>query len=268
MASTPAAPETKRRTKDGLQEDRFDRIVRSDRRGRNGRVGAHRVTIRPRHVWQYLIGALLGFALLTTIGIVVVQTLGNGESLPIIGENSGSTGAQHPAKANLDPAATITVLNGTPTKNLAAALEKIITDKQWGQVLYASSTEKSDVKISAVFYRDSKDAAAAAGLAAKLGGLSTYATENYQEYDTRLIVLIGEDYVGPGLDEAKAMPQPSEAPETSEPDTDPDTDPDAEPETEPEIDPDTGWSVDPATGWLIDPATGKPVDPNASEPAQ
>lgn len=238
MAPTPAAPKTNRPTKNGLPEDRFDRIDRS------GRVGAHRVTVRPRHVWQYLIAALLGFALLTTVGIVVVQSIGNVEGLPVLGNNSASKNAQSPAKAKLDPTATVVILNGTPIPNLAEDLGDIVTQKQWGQVVLTSSTEKPDVKISAVFYRDAADASAAAGLAAKLGGISTYTTENYEDYKAKLIVLIGDDYAGPGLDEAKAKASKSDAPESTEPE------------------------IDPATGNTIDPATGQPVDPNASEPAQ
>lgn len=253
MAQTPADPQAARRTRQGLPEDRFDRVERS------GRVGAHRVTVRPRYVWQYLIAALLGFALLTTVGIFAVQSIGNVQELPILGEKGGSTTTPRPEAAKLDPDATVAILNGTPTENLASALGDIITTEDWGNVLYSNSAEKSDVKISAVFYRDEADQPAAAGLAAKLGGISTYLTEDYGDYGARLIVLIGEDYAGPGFEEAKKMTTEADAPDSGEPSIDP--------ETGNAIDPETGWQIDPSTGWLIDPSTGQPVDPNA-EPAQ
>ncbi|MBL3685909.1 hypothetical protein D3248_02920 [Leucobacter zeae] len=182
-------------------QDRFDRVERT------GRVGAHRVTPRPRYVWQYLIAALLGFALLTAIGIVVVQSEGGSGKLSQLTQSKSSTSAKRAAAAEVDPDATLAILNGTEIPNLAATLEGIVTQEKWGQILFSGSASTADVKISAVFYRDPADAGAAAALAAKLGGLSTYTTEEYTEYDVQLIVLLGSDYRGPGLEEAKAAPQ-------------------------------------------------------------
>ncbi|WP_244303000.1 LytR C-terminal domain-containing protein [Leucobacter coleopterorum] len=253
MAQTPADPQANRRTRTGHPEDRFDRVERS------GRVGAHRVAARPRYFWQYLIAALLGFALLTTAGIFALQSIGNVEALPLLGNKGGATGTQKPATAKVDPEATVAILNGTPTENLAGALEKIIPENNWGKVVYAFSADKSDVKISAVFYRDAADQAAAAGLAAKLGGISTYFTEDYGNYGARLIVLIGEDYAGPGLEEAKKITAEEGSPISGEPQSDS--------ETGSTIDPMADWETDPNTGMLINPDTGELVDPNAA-PAQ
>jgi hypothetical protein len=216
--------------------------------------------VRSRHVWQYVIASLLGFALLTTVGILLVQSIGNVEKLPIIGDNAGTTATKSPAAAKVDETATVVILNGGDTPNLAAALGDIVTQEQWGQVVFQGSTETPDVKISAVFYRDAADESAAAGLAAKLGGLSAYATEDYEEYDARLIVLIGADYAGPGIEEAKKMETTKEDPQEETPQSD---NPAVDPATGYAIDPATGWLIDPATGWLIDPATGLPVDPSA-----
>lgn len=179
-------------------EDRFDRVVR------RGRVGAHRVTARPRYVWQYLVAGLLGFALLTTVGVIAVQSMGSVGKLPI-GDSQAPAAA--PAKVNpvLDPTATIAVINGSEMPNLAAALDTIITTNQWGQILFSGSAASQDVKISAVFYSDEADAEAAAGLAAELGGLSTYTTTEYDKYGAKLVVLLGADYAGPGIEEAAAL---------------------------------------------------------------
>lgn len=250
MARTPADPKADRRNRQGHPEDRFDRVERS------GRVGAHRVTVRPRYIWQYIIAALLGFALLTTAGIVAVQVIGSVESLPLLGNEGNEKTTPKPAAAELDPDATVAILNGTPTENLASALGDIITNEDWGKVLYSNSADKSDVKISAVFYRDAADESAAKGLAAKLGGISTYSTEDYGDYGARLIVLIGEDYAGPGIEEAKKMTEQNDSPDEVEPSVDP--------ETGNTIDPETGWQIDPNTGMLINPDTGELVDPNAT----
>ncbi|WP_240423397.1 LytR C-terminal domain-containing protein [Leucobacter sp. wl10] len=252
-------------------QDRFDLVRRS------GRVGAHRITARPRYVWQYLVAALLGFALLTTLGIIAVQNIGGSGSLPGARPTTGSTPSQT-AQAKLNPDATVAVLNGTETPNLAAAVDQIITAKQWGQIRFSGAAAASDVTISAVFYTDPADASAAAGLAAELGGLSTYVTEDYASYEVQLVVLLGSDYAGPGLKEAQQITDgsgegagssgPGVNPETGNqinPETGNDINPatgnDINPATGNDIDPATGWDIDPASGWPIDPATGAPTDP-------
>lgn len=244
---------TTRGARQDYPEDRFDRVSRS------GRVGAHRITPRPRYVWQYLIAGLLGFALLTTVGIAIVSGIGNAGKFT--GDRPASTSSSTKApEAILDPAATVAVLNGTPTPNLAAAVDQIITEQQWGTILFSGSAAASDVQISAVFYSDEADASAAAGLAAKLGGISTYPADSYQEYGARLIVLLGADYAGPGLAEVQ-----SPAPE--EPQVDPETGYQIDPESGRLIDPATGWLIDPDSGWPVNPETGEAVDP-ATLPAQ
>ncbi len=241
-------------TRQEYPEDRFDRIPRSSR------VGAHRVTARPRYVWQFLIAALLGFALLTTLGILWVHNIGNAGRLPVIGPTATSAPPEAP-KPELDPEATVAVLNGTETQNLAAALDQIIREEGWGQILF-SGAAASEVQISAVFYADPADASAAEGLAAELGGLSTYVSTDYQDYGARLIVLLGADYAGPGLEEAEQMTEGS-----TEPPTDVPTDqPAVDPSTGLPIDPVTGYPIDPATGWPIDPTTGYPIDPSTGLP--
>ncbi|MGW9019914.1 LytR C-terminal domain-containing protein [Leucobacter chromiiresistens] len=249
-------------------EDRFDRLQQS------GRVGAHRVTARPRYIWQYLIAGLLGFAVLTTIGILVVQNTGGSGKLPLTSSGTSSGSAQPSVTAELDPEATIAILNGTPTENLAAALDQIVTSEEWGKIQFSGSAATTDVDISAVFYSNPDDEAAAAGLAEKLGGVSTYTSDEYAEYDVRLVVLLGADYSGPGLEEAAQMTEGSadnatdadadaeaDGEEAPARETNPDTGLEINPETGLDIDPATGWDIDPATGFPIDPATGAPTDP-------
>lgn len=194
MGQTSAGPGERQ----SYPEDRFDRVERT------GRVGAHRVTSRPRYVWHFVIAGLLGFALLTTAGVLAVHNIGATGKLPTL-DREPKPAAPAQQEPKLDPEATVAVLNGSETANLAAALDKLITDEQWGQILFSGSAASQDVKISAVFYSDEADADAAAGLAAKLGGLSTYTTNDYADYGAKLIVLLGSDYAGPGLEEAAAL---------------------------------------------------------------
>ncbi|QYM75310.1 LytR C-terminal domain-containing protein [Leucobacter luti] len=254
MAKRTEDAGVRRGTRQDYPEDRFDRVERT------GRVGAHRVTARPRYTWQYIIAALLGFAVLTTLGVLTVHTIGDSGKLPISGTSPSSTAEQSAPEAKLDPDATVAILNGTTTENLAAALDQIISTEKWGSILFSGSAAESNVEISAVFYSDPADAPAAAGLAAKLGGLSTYTTSDYDSYNAKLVVLLGADYQGPGLAEAAEMTATAAATPGGEISMGNET----VPEGTPEIDPATGWEIDPATGFPIDPATGLATDPAAA----
>ena len=260
MAQKTEGTQSSTRGRQNQVTDRFDRVPHS------GRVGAHRVTVRPRYFWQYLIGALLGFALLTTIGIVAVQSIGSSGDLPIVGSPEATAAPEAKVAAKLDPDATVAILNGSSTKNLAAALDSIIAEEEWGKILFSGSAETTDVKISAVFFMDPADEAAAKGLAEKLGGISTYATQDYASYEARLVVLLGADYAGPGVEEAKTLTEDPEVAE--EPATDPETGFAIDPATGNAVDPATGQQIDPATGFLIDPETGLPTDPATGLPVQ
>lgn len=185
--------------------DRFDRLPKS------GRVGVHRIVARPRRVWQYLLAGIVGTAVLVAAGILGVHSIGvevaaGGAVAPPGG------GAPPSDTAQLDPTATVAVLNGTASESLAAELDRVITGRELGEVRYAGNAEQRDIAISAVFYEAEEDAAAAAGLAAQLGGLSTYQTENYSGYGVRLVVLLGGDYAGPGATGAAEAGAASGAP--------------------------------------------------------
>lgn len=234
-------------------EDRFDRLERS------GRVGAHRINARPRYVWQYLVAGVIGFVLLSGVGILLVSSIGGTSRVAGISISSSSGGkSSNTVDAELDPDATVAVLNGTETANLAAGVDQVITEEEWGTILFSGSAESTDVTISAVFYSDEADAAAAAGLAAELGGLSTYTTEDYAEYGAQLVVLLGSDYAGPGFDEAQVITDNEEAGDATTGGIGADeTDSDGA-----QVDPATGWEIDPETGWPIDPATGLATDPS------
>lgn len=176
--------------------DRFDDVTRS------GRVGAHRVTSQPRVARQFVIGGIVAAALLTAAGLLGVNFLNSIGKLPAMPELTAENDAPQTPKvrAELDPDATIVVLDGTsPTADIALRLAPIITDTNLGVISFAGPAAESDVELSAVFYKDPADEAAAKGLAKELGGLSPYFTDGYQDYDAQLIVLLGANYTGPGL---------------------------------------------------------------------
>lgn len=187
-----------RRTVSGFPADRYDQIEPS------GRIGAHRVTARPRYVWQYLIVAIAGFVVLTGAGIFWIQSMGTapgGIGDRLRGDETSAPQQEAPTPV-VDPEALVAVLNGTETANLATAVDRTITAESWGTIIFSGDAASHDVQISAVFYSDPEDEPAAAGLAAQLGGLSTYTTTDYDAYGANLVVLLGTDYAGPGIDEA------------------------------------------------------------------
>lgn len=173
-------------------EDRFDRIEST------GRVGAHRVTPRPRHVWQYLIAGLLGFAVLTTLGIFWVQSVGSITELPLAQESETTT--PPPTQGKLDPTATVIVLDGTPTPELGSNVDQTITAEEWGEIVFSAPASSEDVEESHVYYSVPNDEASAIGLAEKLGGLPVMQTDEFADFEARLVVVIGIDYDGPGSD--------------------------------------------------------------------
>lgn len=179
-------------------QDRFDKL------GKAPRVGVHRISGRVRRGWRYLIVGLVASAVLIAAGIIGLKFIdyrGTESTAPRASEGS----AEEKVVPKLDPEATIVILNGNPTLNLAAGLDEAITANQWGKILFSDNADSRDVPISAVFYSDVADLAAAEGLADKLGGVSTYESQNYVQFGARLVVLLGADYAGPGFTEAKQI---------------------------------------------------------------
>lgn len=184
-----------RRSRGAYPEDRFDRIARSNR------VGAHRVTARPRYFWQFFIAGLFGFGLLTTAGVLWVTTTG---SITDLSFNEDPTPTVVAVQPQLDPEATVVVLDGTTVEDLHSKVAETITTNEWGVIVFDSKGDSTDVAESAVMYRDEADEAAAAGLSEQLGGLPVYQTDSYQEYGARLIVVLGANYSGPGREGASS----------------------------------------------------------------
>ncbi len=188
----------KRGSKSELPADRFDSLEKSPR------VGAHRISGRVRRIWRYLIVGVVASAVLITAGVIAVNLVDYHGSESNAPQTSG--GSDEPeVKPELDPSATIVILNGNPTLNLAAGVDEAISTNQWGQIMFSDNADTRDVQISAVFYSNAEDLAAAKGLAEKLGGVSTYESQDYLQFGARLVVLLGADYAGPGFDEAEKI---------------------------------------------------------------
>lgn len=173
------------------QQDRYDLVERS------GRVGVHRSPERAGSVWLRALMVLLTAAVLATLGIIfIVIGPGNVQLPGAIDEPDAPVVAQ--VDGQIDPTATVAILNGTLNEGLEVNVEQAIRDGALGDVIFSGVTEARDVTISAVFYVDPKDEAFAKGLGEQLGGASFYLQPDYASYGARLVVLLGTDYNGPG----------------------------------------------------------------------
>ena len=192
---TDAAPGDARTSHVTPPKDRFDGLARS------GRVGAHRIVGRPRRFWIYTVAALLGFALLTGLGIAMIHVTGaNLDSLT--SEEPAPTKAPPKVAPELDPEAGVAVINGTSSPGFGAVVDGLITENGWGKILFSTEGETSDVQNSAIFYANREDEAAALGLAEELGGIAVFQNDGYfQQFGAKLTVLLGADYSGPGSDQ-------------------------------------------------------------------
>lgn len=185
-------------------KDRFDGAHKYSR------VGAHRLVAKPRRFLLYVLSALLGIVLLTAGGIIAVQVIGADVS-SFVNEEAAPEAPQLAAvKPELDPEAPVVVLNGTRMPGFGGIIDGIITQNNWGKILFSTEAASDEVEISAVFYVSVADEAAALGLARELGGVSVYQSYDYTDFGAKLVVLLGADYAGPGSEQFAPLEAPVE----------------------------------------------------------
>lgn len=166
------------------------------------RVGAHRAAARSGTGLVRFLWILLSAAVITALGIIFVVIGPTNLLFPETGTATpgGSSANKERVVGTVDPNTTITVLNGTDNEALTAAVVAEIRAQQWGIVEFTDSP-KEEAPLSAVFFTDPKDEALAKGLGDELGGVFYYLREEYSIYDTQLVVLLADDYRGPGASE-------------------------------------------------------------------
>lgn len=172
------------------RSDRFDSLPK----GR--RVGAHRINAGKRNAWPLVLIGLVLTVLLSAAGIFALQQI----NPDVSGIMEGATKKPAPTKVQpvLNPDASVAVLNGSVTSGMQDSVASEIDTQKWGKIAFTGVADKTDVKISAVFYGKKSDEAAALALAKQLGGVSSYQSDSYAEYQAQLVVLLGSDYAGPG----------------------------------------------------------------------
>lgn len=150
----------------------------------------------------------LAALILTALGILL-YTLQPG-SVPFLEGRGNGQESVKPVEAEVSPETVVAVLNGSQVESLAFGVETVITQEGWGKVGMASNAVDRDVEISGIFYSDEADEGLAKGLGDKLGGVAYYQNPNYMVEDSQITVLLGNDYQGPGLEEAQRLNAESE----------------------------------------------------------
>lgn len=180
-----------------LPRDRFDDAEPT------GRVGAHRIVGNPNRAWVYVLAGAISILLLTGAGIAAVMFADVNLTKLFEQTDAEVAEAEKAVQPQLDPTATVVVLNGTPATDFALVVDEEITANGWGSVIFAGEAATTDIQKTTVFYSTEADEAAALGLAEQFGA-TTQLNSKYAQYDARLVLVIGANYQGPAQDKFDA----------------------------------------------------------------
>ncbi|RUQ99027.1 LytR C-terminal domain-containing protein [Labedella endophytica] len=174
------------------------------------RVGAHRAPERRGRGWIAFAWAAAATVVLVIVGIVGLQLITDRLDLDAVfpqqeeSQAASPSATAEPSPAVVDPAALVTVLNGTETAGLAAdAVEQLAADG-WSQNIAVSNADQTDVATTIVYYQDASQEGAARGLAESLGVGAITLSDDFaidaaegEEPILQLVVVLGDDYVPP-----------------------------------------------------------------------
>ncbi|UFS59600.1 LytR C-terminal domain-containing protein [Subtercola endophyticus] len=164
------------------------------------RRGAHRGPKRRGRGWITFAWAALATGVLVGLGVVGLFAVDNSNQFTSAiggGSSAASSDSATPVptvEPTTDPAATVTILNGTTTSGLATRAGDRATAAGW-TVGAEANASTSDITTSTVYYSDAASEGAAKGLAAALGGISISLSDQFQ--GATLTAVLGTDYVDP-----------------------------------------------------------------------
>lgn len=180
--------------------DRFDEIPEDLLR-----VGAHRAPAQRGRGWIGFAWAVLATVVLIAAGLFGLSLLnpdleiripGTGTSTAAPGETDAPVEEAAPV---LDPAVSISVLNGTATTGLATEVGDFLVSQGWeGAALGTGSranAASNDVATTIVFYSDPVNEGAARMIVQNLGVGEIRLSNDYPA--SPITVLVGADYVPP-----------------------------------------------------------------------
>jgi len=196
--------------------DRFDTIPADLHR-----TGAHRGARRKGRGWIAFAWAALATGVIVAAGVITLAVINDSIKFDdLLGGTTASTPTPTPTPTPevtpvLDPAVTVTVLNGTETVGLAANVGEAMRDAGWAGIGSTANASATDFKTTTVYYVDPAQEAAALGLAdslfakatadASANGVTLSITsirveQSDQFQGAQLTVVLGADFVEPSVD--------------------------------------------------------------------
>ncbi|MET4051728.1 hypothetical protein ABID81_001072 [Frigoribacterium sp. PvP054] len=188
-----------------FDRDRFDDVPAD-----LDRVGAHRAVKRPGGGWIAFAWAALATGVLVGAGVVYLGVAN--DSFQFVNPSSSSTAEAGAAETDtatstptpsasesvapltdpsqVDPAVTVTVLNGTATAGLAGAASERLEAEGWVVGTQGNASER--VSTSTVYYSSAADEAVALGLAQQLGIADVELTDAFP--GASVTIVLGADY--------------------------------------------------------------------------
>jgi hypothetical protein len=178
-------------------KDRFDDLPHH-----LDRVGAHRAPTKKGRRWVAFWWALAATALLIALGAVGLTVLNNRLNFTFPGIEA-TTSTEEPAAEPVpeavpttDPAASVTVLNGTAGFGVARSVGELLTGAGW-TVATTSNADSEDIVTTTVYYADPTQEGAARGVSALLPGSAVMLSDTFAGSGATLTVVVGADYVMP-----------------------------------------------------------------------
>lgn len=178
-------------------KDRFDDLPHH-----LDRVGAHRAPAKKGRRWVAFWWALAATAVLIGLGAVGLSVLNNRLNFTFPGIEATTTTeapTEEPvptAEPTTDPAASVTVLNGTAGFGVARSVGELLTGAGW-TVATTSNADSEDIVTTTVYYADATQEGAARGVSALLPGSAVSLSDTFAGSGATLTVVVGTDYVMP-----------------------------------------------------------------------
>lgn len=171
--------------------DRFDEIP-SDLK----RVGAHRAPPRRGSDWVRLAWAAVAVVILVALGVTVLFISSGRIDLGAwLGPqpNPVPSASQAAVNAEIDPALSVTVLNGTGTDGLADQVGTRLAESGWSVGTRTNASDR-EIQETVVYYADDADLGAALALSLEVGDAPTVLSPGIAESGAQLMVVLGADF--------------------------------------------------------------------------
>jgi hypothetical protein len=176
------------------QRDRFDSVPDDLLR-----TGAHRGPQKRGRGWITFAWAALATGILVVVGLLGLAIVNGKLANPFASSSVAASATPTPTPTMtplLNPTIAITVLNGTPTANLANSVGDNLVKQGWNGAAQGvgsrANASSSDVKQTVVYYSDPANEGAARALVLSLKVGTIQLSDVYS--DSPLTVVIGSDY--------------------------------------------------------------------------